>query len=223
MAASGLTFLQIINRVLERMRESTVATPTDTDYSKLVSALINQVSTEIQEAWYWHAMRETYTVSAVTGTTNYALTNSGAEAVVISGWNVTARAPMRKSTVGEMDQNFFGVDTLPLGAPTEWLVAGRDANQDQTIDIYPDPIAASTLKFTVYVPQADLSSGSTVPLVPQNVLMEETIARLRAERGDENVPQPAPGETFILKDLLASAVARDGGRTDDTEMDWEVV
>lgn len=221
MAASGQTLLQIVNAILVRMRESTVATYNETDYSKLIAGLVNQVATEIQEAWYWHDMRETYSVSAVPSTTNYALTGSGMNAVVISGWNTTTLTELTRGTVREFDANFFGVSTVLTGPPDRYIPAGVDSNFDLTIDIYPAPDSTNALKFTVYVPQADLASGSTVALVPQNVLMEETIARLKIERGDENATVPPPGETFILKDLLAAAVSRDQGRTDDTEMDWE--
>ena len=222
MAASGLTFLQIVNRILERMRESTVATYNETDYSTLVADLVNQVAAEIQEAWYWHAMRETYSVSAIAGTTNYSLTDAGSNAVVIDGWNTTTNQRMARGTVRRFDENFFGTASVATGNPYEYIPAGVDANYDLTIDIWPSPASTNALKFTVYVPQADLSNGATVPLVPQNVLMEETIARLKVERGDEGAPQPQPGETFILKDILGAAVSRDQGRTDDTEMDWEV-
>ena len=221
MAASGLTLLQIVNRILERMRESTVAAYNSTDYSTLVTNLVNQVAAEIQEAWYWHAMRETYTVTALAGTSNYSLTGAGMNAVVLSGWNITTNQEMVRGTIREFDANFFGTSSVATGNPYEYVPAGVDANYDLAIDIYPVPASTNTLKLTVFVPQADLAADGDVPLVPQNVLIEETIARLRVERGDENAPQAQPGDTFILRDLLASAVSRDQGRTDDTEMDWE--
>jgi hypothetical protein len=220
MAASGMTLLQIVNRILERLRESTVAAYNSTDYSTLITAMVNQVKAEIEEAWYWHAMRETFTVTATSANTNYALTDSGMNAVVIDGWNTTTNRPMDRGTVRDFDTYFFGTATVQTGNPEEYIPAGFDSNYDLTIDIHPKPASDNTLKFTVYVPQDDLAASATVPLVPQNVLIEETIARLLNERGDETAPKPLPGQTFILQDLLAAAVSRDQGRTDDTEMDW---
>jgi hypothetical protein len=221
MAASGLTFLQIVNRVLERLRESSVAAYNSTDYSTMVAGVVNQVKAEIEDAWHWHSMRETYTVSAVPGTTNYSLTSSGMNAVVLSGWNTTTNGPMTRGSVNGFDRKFFGTASVPTGSPDQFLVAGFDANYDLTIDIYPPPASTNTLKLTVYVPQADLAASATVPLVPQNVLIEETIARMQVERGDEMAQRPADGETFIKRDLLDSAISRDQGRVDDSEMDWE--
>lgn len=221
MAASGLTFLQIVNRILERLRESTVAAYDENILSKLISQTANQVAAEIQDAWYWHAQRETFTVSAVAGTTSYSLTGSGMNAVVLDGWNTTTNGRLTRGTVRDFDAYFFGSSSLQTGSPDKWLISGLDSNNDLTIDIMPSPSGNNTLKLTVYVPQAEFSANGTIPLVPQNVLIEETLARVRVERGEEEAPRPQPGETFILKDLLASAVSRDQGKTDDSEMDWE--
>jgi hypothetical protein len=221
MAASGLTLLQIVNRVLGRLRESSVATYNETDYSTMIAGIVNQVKAEIEDAWHWHSMRETYTVSAVAGTTNYSLTSSGMNAVVLSGWNTTTNQEMKRGSVKEFDERFFGTSTVQTGNPSEYLVAGFDGSLDLTIDIWPAPASANTLKMTVYVPQEDLDGGGAVPLVPQNVLIEETIARALIEKGDETAQQPEPGQTFIKQDLLDSAISRDMGRTDTTESDWE--
>lgn len=227
MAASALTFLQVINRVLERLRESSVAAFNSTDYSTHLGHIVNQVKAELEEAWYWHAMRETYSVSTSNNTSNYALTSSGMNAVVIDGWNTTTGDELGKGSVADFNAKFFGTgsSSVQTGSPRQYIPAGFDANFDLTVDVWPIPVTGNldTLKFSVFVPQADLAASATVPLVPQNVLIEETIARALVERGDENAPKPAPGETFILRDLLASAIARDEGRTDPTESDWEVV
>jgi hypothetical protein len=46
------------------------------------------------------------------------------------------------------------------------------------------------------------------------------LARLLNERGDEAAPKAQPGETFIMRDLLAAAVAREAGH-DDHDLDWD--
>lgn len=219
MAASGLTFLQIINRVLKRLREDSVAANDTTTYSTMIGTLVNAVKSDIEDAFYWNALRDTYSVSAVPGTTGYGLTGAGAHAVIIDGWNTTVPLQLRKSTNADFNAKFFGVTTVQTGQVEQYLAAGVDANYDLKVDIWPSPSATNALKFNVYVPQADLAADATVPLVPQNLLIEETIARALAERGDEGAAQPMPGEKFIRADLLASAVSREAGY-DDTEMDW---
>src|SRR3972149_1401867 len=51
MSASGLTYLQIINRVLPRLREKTVASNGATTYSAMIGTMVNQIKNEIEVAW----------------------------------------------------------------------------------------------------------------------------------------------------------------------------
>jgi hypothetical protein len=224
MAAYGLTYVQIVNRVLERLRESTVSNYNDSDYSKLIAHLVNQVKSEIEEAWQWHALRNTFSISPTTDVSHYALTDSGARAKIIDGWNTTQGLRLTKGTNASFNSKFFGVgsNSVQTGSPTMYLPAGLDANLDIAVDVWPIPVTGylDTLKFNVYVPQDDLAANATVPLVPQHVLLEEVIARALLEKGEEGAPQLVPGETFIMKELLASAISADAG-DDMTELDWE--
>lgn len=224
MAAYGLTYLQIVNRVLERMRESTVANYNTTDYSTLLANLVNQVKSEIEEAWQWHALRDTFSITPTNNVSHYALTDSGARAKIIDGWNTTQGIRLVKGTNRDFNAKFFGTGSAAVqtGSPTMYLPAGLDANLDIAVDVWPIPVTGKldTLKFNVYVPQDDLAANATVARVPQNVLLEEVIARALNERGDDEAPKPMPGETFIMKDLLASAISADAG-DDQSETDWE--
>lgn len=227
MAASGLTFLQIVNAVLPRLRESTVAAYNTTDYSTMIAGIVNQVKAEIEEAYYWNSMRETYSVTTAASTVNYSLTGAGMNAVVIDAWNFTTGLPLERGTNKSFNRYYFGIGagSVATGQTTQFLPTGLDANFDMTVDIYPQPTATTTsaLRFNLYVPQADLAANSTVPLCPQNVLIEETIARAKRERGDDDAQAPdpnSPSGNFIRTDLLASAVSRESGQ-DDSEMDWQ--
>lgn len=221
MATYGKTYLQIVNLILKRMREATVATVTETTYSTFLADLVNQVKAEIEQAFPWNAMRDTYAINTVVGTTSYAFTGAGPEAVVISGWDTTSQRQIRRGTNAEFDAHFFGVSSANIqsGPPEKFIPAGISADYDLKIDLWPKPDAIYALQFNVYKLQDDLSDGGDVPLVPQNVLIEELIARAMVERGDETAPRPQPGETFILKDLLASAISREAGHDDD-EQNW---
>jgi hypothetical protein len=228
MAASALTFVQIINRVLERLRESAVTNYNDTDYSTFIAGIVNQVKSEIEDATYWHQMRETFSVSTTNNTSQYSLTGSQMNAVIIDAWNTTVGLQLSRGSVAGFNSKFFGVgsgNSVQTGSPTEYLPAGYDVNFDVVVDVWPIPVTGKldTLKFNAYVPQADLAANATVPLVPQNVLIEETIARALLERGDEGAAQPdpsTPGGKFIRTDLLSQAVIRNQG-ADPTETDWE--
>jgi hypothetical protein len=222
-ATTELTFLQIVNRVLSRMRESAVTNYNDTDYSTHIGHVVNQVKGEMEEAWYWNSLRQTFTVAAVNPTVSYSLTDTSSEAVVLDAWNRTHGNEITRSTNRDFNLKFFGTpvgQSVAEGVVSQFVQTGLDANYDIVVDVYPVPDSAQTLVFNTYVPQADLSANGDIPRVPQNVLIEEVVMRMRAERGDEGVPQPQPGDTFILTTLLARAIADDQS-ADGTETDWE--
>lgn len=224
MAASGLTYVQIVNRILAQLREDTVTNYNDTTYSTMLAALVNSVKSEIEDAWYWHAMRDTFSIATTNNTSQYSLTGTGMNSVVLDAWNTSQGIELKPGTVAEFNWKFFGTGVAPIatGSPTEFIPAGLDGNYDQVVDVWPIPVTGKldTLKFNVFKPQADLAANSTVPIVPQDLLIKETIARAKFEKGEDGAPGPLPGESFILKDILAVAVMRDSG-TDQSEMDWE--
>jgi hypothetical protein len=223
MTTYGQTYLQLVNTVLARMREASVATVSETTYSTFISKLVNQVKGEIEQAYYWNALRDTYAVNTVAATTSYTFTGAGPEAAIINGWDTTSAAKLTRGTNAQFDAWFFGVSAgqVQSGPPRHFLPAGVSDDYDLKVDVYPKPNAVYALMFNVYKPQADLSAGADVALVPQSVLIEETVARAMVERGDEMAPKPQPGETFILRDILSAAVAREAGHDDD-ELVWDV-
>ena len=222
MSASGLTFLQVVNRVLGRLREGSVAANAETAYSTFIGTLVNEVKSEIEDAYYWNSLRDTFSVTAVAGTTNYVLTNARAHSAILDGWNTTNPGPLTRGTNAGFNDKFFGTTTVATGSVQQYLPAGVDANHDLRVDIWPNPSSTNILKFNVFVPQAELSADATVALVPQSLLIEEVIARARVERGDEDAPRPQPGETFICKDLLQSAISREAAHDGNELLDWQV-
>lgn len=215
---ASTTYLQVVNKVLTRLRESTVATVTENAYSTLIGSIVNKVKTEIEDAWRWHALRDTYSVDCAIGTVSYVLTGSGPDAVIIDAWNASQERQMSPGTVSKFNERYFGTLTPQTGNPTEYVIGGLDANYDLSIDVWPKPSATDVLKFNLYKPQAELSAGADVPLVPIAVLVEGAVTRAMAERGDDGGVQTQQQEA-LYRDLLASAIARDAGR-DESELIW---
>ena len=219
MPVSGRTFLQIINAVLPRLREATVAANDSTTYSTLIGSLVNQVKTEIELAYRWRELRDTYNVTTVNGTTSYAFAGSGPDATIMDAWDTKTAREMTLGSFHSFNDKFFGVTTVSTGDPTEYLPAGLDASYDLLVDIWPSPTTTTnTLKFNLYVPQATLTSDSTVVLVPNHVLIEGTIARALMERGDDG-GTAADRQEAKYQEMLASAISYSQGH-DPHEFDW---
>lgn len=215
---ASTTYLQLVNKVLVRLREDTVATVTENSYSTLIGALVNRVKTEMEDTWRWHALRDTYEVTCVPGTASYTLTGSGPDAVILDAYNTTTHTEMTLATVRQMNERFFKVPTVITGRPTDYITAGLNSSFDLALDIWPVPTNADVLKFNLYLPQAELSDDTDVPRVPIVPLVEGAIARAIAERGDDGGILIQSQEA-LYRELLASAVARDAAR-DETEVMW---
>ena len=218
MPAYGKTKLQIINEVLPRMREGTVATSSSTTYALLVASVLNTFKTQIEAAWKWRNLRDTYTVTVVPGTTSYALTSSGQFAQIIDVWNTTTNREVDRGTTRGFNDKFFGVSTVQTGDVSEYNPTGLDASYDVQIDTWPNVISTNTLKVNLYVPQQDPATDSTVILVPNQILIEGMVAYLLAERGDDN-GTAAQTQMQLYQDMLSAAIAGEIGE-DSSEADW---
>ena len=221
MPTTGRTFLQTINIVLPRLRKPTVAANDTTTYSTMIGTLVNQVKTEIEYSHYWRDLRDTYTVTAVVGTTAYVFTGAGPNAQVLDGWNTTTPIKLKRGTFSDFNDKFFGVKTVATGKTEEYLVSGLNASYDLQIDIWPSPSATNVLKFNLYVPQATLAADSTVVTIPNDVLIEGVVARALTERGDDG-GDAAKMQEQIYQRMLALAVANEKVH-DPTEVNWEWV
>jgi hypothetical protein len=219
--AFGKTKLQIINEVLPRMRERTVATSSSTTYAALVSSVLNTIKTQIEQAWQWRNLRDTFTVTVTPGTTSYALTSSGQFATIIDIWNTTTNRELERGTTRGFNEKFFGQSTVQTGDVSEYNVVGLDANYDVQIDTWPNVTRSNVLKANLYLPQQDPATDDTVILVPNQVLIEGIVAYLMAERGDDS-GVTAQAQQDLYKEMLAGAIAAEIGQ-DQSEVDWTPV
>ena len=218
MPAFGQTRLQIINAVLPRMRESTVATASSTTYALMVANVLNTIRSQIESAWQWRNLRDTYIVTVLPGTTSYSLVSSGQFAQIIDVWNTTNNSEVLRGTTRGFNTKFFGTDTIATGDVSQYNPVGLDANYDVQIDTWPDVTATNSLSVNLYIPQADPPLDTTVILVPNQVLIEGMVAYLIAERGDDS-GTAAQMQFSIYQQMLADAIAVDVSH-DPTEADW---
>jgi hypothetical protein len=66
-----MTYLDLINNVLRRLREDTVDTANATDYSHLIGDLVNDAKKIVENSFDWTALRDSITVNTVSGTDTY--------------------------------------------------------------------------------------------------------------------------------------------------------
>ena len=69
-----MTYLNLMNNVLRRLREEEVTSVTATTYSKMVSDYINDAKKMVRKSNDWSALRETLTISTTASDNTYSLT-----------------------------------------------------------------------------------------------------------------------------------------------------
>jgi hypothetical protein len=205
-----MTYLDLINNVLRRLREDTVDTVNSTTYSSLIGDLVNDAKKIVENSFDWTALRDSIVVNTVDGTNQYSLTGSGDLAVVKDVMNTTAKKFMHQRS-----QSFFNnvnYNTSPVsGSPDYFTFVGVDSNQDLTVQLYPNPDAAYTIRFDVSVPQADLSTDSDRLSVPVNPVIQLAYAMALRERG-ETGGQSAAEQFAVASTALSDAISFDANR-----------
>ena len=210
-----MTYLELINDVLVRLREPTVSSPTETTYSTLIGKFVNDAKRSIEDAYAWNALGQTITVTTASGTASYSLTGAGQKFQVINVLNVTSNLTMKNIGTASMNrkQNFPPiVNTIP----TEYAFDGIDASYDTKVAVWPVPDGVYSLKFFLTIPQATLSSSSTVLLVPDVLVAQGAYARALVERGEDG--GLSSSEAYALfRSMLADYIALEGTRFPDND------
>ena len=205
-----MTYLELVNDVLIRLREPTVATVTATSYSTLIGKFVNDAKRQIEDAFAWNVLGTTITITTSNGTYSYALTGSGQKFQVIDVLNTTSNIGMKNIDFASMNrkQNF---STPVSGIPSEYAFDGVNGSYDTKVNIYPRPDGVYTIPFSLSVPQATLTLDQTVVLVPDVLVVQNAYSRALVERGEDG--GLSSSEAFLLyKSMLSDYIALEGTR-----------
>lgn len=212
------TYLQLVNDVLVRLREPTVSTISQNDYSALVSKLVVDAKREVEDAWNWDVLRTTYTITTAQGTFNYTLTGAGTRFRIIQVSNDTDDVFMEYRPAAFMTQNLILVGSPQQGAPQYYNFNGVDSNGDSQVDVYPNPSGIYTLRFDVAKPEAELSADSDTTELPKNPIVLLAWAKAIEERGEDG-GIGISSQYAVAKQSLADHIAIEAGRRPD-ETNW---
>ena len=205
-----MTYLELVNDVLVRLRESTVSTVGETTYSSLIGKFVNDAKRQIEDSYNWNVLGQTITVSTTSGTSSYALTGAGQKFRIAEALNTTNYIVLSNIAVSDMNRNLnFG--TPVQGVPTEYCFSGVDGSGDTKIDLFPIPNGVYTLKFDLTIPQANLSADGTSVKVLDYLVTQSAYARALIERGEDGGTNS--NEAYALfRGMLSDAIALESTR-----------
>ena len=205
-----MTYLELVNDVLARLRETSVSTVTETTYSTLIGKFVNDAKRQIEDAFSWNVLGQTITVTTSASTASYSLTGAGQKFQVMDVINTTSNVGLTNISFVDMNRK-LNFTPLVNSIPTEFAFDGVDGSYDTKVNLFPIPDGVYTIKFALTIPQATLSSGSTVVLVADTLVAQNAYARALVERGEDG--GLSSSEAYLLyKAMLADYIALEGTR-----------
>lgn len=205
-----MTYLQLINNVLIRLRETQVSTNNETDYSTLIGLFVNDAKRQIEDSFSWNVLGTTVTITTVAATYVYSMTGAGQKFQVLDAINTTSNIGMQNISFVEMNRYQNLVPTTD-GLPQYYSFDGVDGSGDTKVVLFPRPDGVYSVPFSLTVPQATLSADGTSVLVPDFLVVQNAYARALVERGEDG--GLSSSEAYQLyRGMLADQIALEGTR-----------
>ena len=163
-----MAYRTIINKVLRRLREETVAADwigalpdsEADDYQKLIGDFVNEAKQIVEDASSWSFLSSLQSVTTSAGTATYAIpsaTNRSTVLQVIDDTNDYVIPQMSDSDF----YNFTYVGTPQDGNALYYRLNGNN------ISFYPTPDGVHSIKIHLVIPQDDLSEATDSLTVPE--------------------------------------------------------
>ena len=199
-----MTYLQLVNEVLQRLRESTVSSVSSSAYSTLIGHFVNDAKRQVEDAWNWDVLGTTVTITTTPGTSNYTVTGSGRRQKDVSVNNTTNQNRVNNVPMKWIEDQ-QQLSQVQNGQPVYYAWNGSDGT-DSKVELYPTPDGAYSLSFNLNVPQVNLSADGDIILVPSEPVIAGAFARALVERGEDG--GLASGEAYgLFKSVLSDYIS----------------
>ena len=205
-----MTYLNVVNNVLKRLRERTVSTVGESTYSTLIATLVNDAKESVEAAWNWSALRNTLTVTTSSSVFNYELNGTLNRLTIMDVINDTDDVFMKHKSSHHFNELFLN-STPQRGAPYYYNFNGISADGDTLVDVYPIPDGVYELRFNVVQRTDDLTEDTDTILIPTKPIELLTYAMAVEERGEDGGVNPVSAyarATTSLNDFISLDAAK---------------
>jgi len=219
-----MTYIELVNKVLLRLRESTVSTVqgsgNSNTYARLVGEFVNEAKSQVEAAWDWSALRNTLTLTTTADVFNYELNGSQNNFKVLDVLNDTSNFNMEYRDAAWFNQEFL--TAVPQkGAPYFYNFNGVSTDGDTQVDIYPIPDAVYEIRFNVTLRNLPLSGDSDRMVIPSRPVILLATAMAIEERGEDG-GQQSVNAYQMAKSALADEIALDAARHPEDTIWYQV-
>ena len=219
------TLLQIVNKVLVRLREDEVSSVTSSAYAKLIGTFVNDAKADLDDMWFWTVYEEEINTTILSdGTRSYDLSTTGDRSWMIRYTDDT-RPLAYDVTAGEETQlqdipykhlrhwrNSFKGTPDNLGQPREFSIYPASDGRGYGLELKQGSTTTRSWRSYWYNPQDDLAldgnDDSTVILLPERPIYLRALFYAANERGEE-MGEPGSILSTLSRDSVAAAMEID--------------
>ena len=209
-----MTYLELVNAVLRRLRESEVSTVQGVgnanSYARLIGDFVNEAKSQIEVAWDWSALRNTLTLTTTPNTFNYELNGSRNNFKILDVWNDTSDIEMQYKDAYWFNRELLTA-TPQSGQPVFYNFNGVSADGDTQVDIYPIPDAVYALRFNVSQRNVSLENDADTVVIPTRPIILLATAMAIEERGEDG-GQQSMNAYAAAQSALSDEIAMDAAR-----------
>ena len=217
-----MTYLQLVNAVLRRLREDEVTTAvgsTASGYTKLIGDFVNDAKRIVEDSWDWSSLRNTFTIVTDPNVSQYAISGTGTASKTLDVINDTSNWFMKQASSSWMNNAFLNQDP-PKSTPSYYSWNGFNENGYLIVDVFPIPDGVYNLHFNMVDRTQPFTADATVLNVPSAPVIQYAVALASRERGETG--GTSAQELYAIADsTLADAIAMDAARF-PSETTWTV-
>ena len=213
-----MTYIEIVNSVLVRLREEKVETIEENEYSSLIGQLVNLAKVEVENSYNWEALRTTVHLVTAVDTFHYELLGTTSNIRTLDVYNASSRTWMNSKTTEWFDRA-FAPDDVTKDSPFAYCFNGISDKGNVEVDVYPIPDKIEKLRFNMTSPQKALTLDGDVLYVPYELVVENALARAIEERGEDGGSSNQDGR---YQRLLADFISMESSRK-PIETIWRAV
>ena len=207
-----MTFLELVNHIMSRLREQTVTTLNATTFSTMITNLTKDAYKIIEDAHDWSALREEVTVNTVASEPTVIITDTPPDSMIYYAYIAGDKELYRRTTPWLARQRINGISE---GSPTSYILTGTDSVTGAlkaTLVDTPDDVY--TITFDVCKRGSCPLLDDDVVLLPTDPILHLALAFATRERGETG--GTAAQEYLQIANLsLGQAIARDANHRPD--------
>ena len=209
-----MTYLELVNAVLRRLRESEVSTVqgvgNSNSYARLIGDFVNEAKSQVEVAWDWSALRSTLTLNTVPGIFNYELNGTQNNFKVLDVWNDSDDIEMQYKDAYWFNREFLTASPQ-TGTPLYYNFKGGSIDRDTQVDLYPITDAVYALRFNVTQRNLALTEDSDTIVLPTRPIILLATAMAIEERGEDSGQQSMNAYQAGMS-ALSDEIAMDAAR-----------